>query len=154
MRWCLKSPASPLFTQPFIQAQVKKKTSKLRVTGFCAGNSPVTDEFPAQIASNAGNISIWWRHHATGNRWFAACEKRGNDKTVKIGLAPLTLERLFLTWINWISAWISNHTPSKVWDKDTFPFPGIEVNHNIGRVFVLLGARSALVSITRWWQKM
>ena len=26
-----------------------KKTSKLRVTGFCAGNSPVTGEFPAQM---------------------------------------------------------------------------------------------------------
>ena len=43
-----------------------KKTSKLRVTGLCAGNSPVTGEFPAQRASNAENFSIWWRHH--GNR--------------------------------------------------------------------------------------
>ena len=40
------------------------KTSKLRVTGLCAGNSPVTGEFPAQRASNAENVSIWWRHHA------------------------------------------------------------------------------------------
>ena len=30
-----------------------KKTSKLRVTGLCAGNSPGTGEFPAQMASNA-----------------------------------------------------------------------------------------------------
>ena len=22
-----------------------------------------TDEFPAQMASNAENVSIWWRHH-------------------------------------------------------------------------------------------
>ena len=29
-----------------------KKISKLRVTGLCAGNSPVTDEFSAQKASN------------------------------------------------------------------------------------------------------
>ena len=40
-----------------------KKTWKLRVTGLCAGNSPGTDEFPAQKASNAENVSIWWRHH-------------------------------------------------------------------------------------------
>ena len=40
-----------------------KKTSKLRVTGLCAGNSPVTGEVPAQRASNAENVSIWWRHH-------------------------------------------------------------------------------------------
>ena len=40
-----------------------KKTSKLRVTGLCAGNSPGTGEFPGQMASNAENVSIWWRHH-------------------------------------------------------------------------------------------
>ena len=40
-----------------------KKTSKLRVAGLCAGNSPETGEFPAQMASNAENVSIWWRHH-------------------------------------------------------------------------------------------
>ena len=40
-----------------------KKTSKLCVTGLCAGNSPGTGEFPAQMASNAENVSIWWRHH-------------------------------------------------------------------------------------------
>ena len=61
-RWRLKSPASRLFTQSLIEAQIKK-TSKLRVTGLCAGNSPVTGEFPAQMSSNAENVSIWWRQH-------------------------------------------------------------------------------------------
>ena len=40
-----------------------KETSKLRVTGLCVGNSPVTSEFPSQRASNAENVSICWRHH-------------------------------------------------------------------------------------------
>ena len=40
-----------------------KKTSKLRATGLCAGNLLVTGEFPAQTASNAENVSIWWRHY-------------------------------------------------------------------------------------------
>ena len=40
-----------------------KKISKLRETGFCEGNSPFTGEFPTQRASNAENVSIWWRHH-------------------------------------------------------------------------------------------
>ena len=40
-----------------------KKTSTLRTTGLCAGNSPVPGELPAKMASNAGNVSIWWRHH-------------------------------------------------------------------------------------------
>ena len=35
-----------------------KKTSKLRVTGLCAGNSPVTGEFPAQMASNAEMLAF------------------------------------------------------------------------------------------------
>ena len=34
-----------------------KKTSKLSVTGTGTG------EFPAHMASNAENVSIWWRHH-------------------------------------------------------------------------------------------
>ena len=40
-----------------------KKTSKFRVTGLCAGNLPGTGGFPAQMASYAENVSIWWRHH-------------------------------------------------------------------------------------------
>ena len=40
-----------------------KKTSKLRVIGLCAVNSPVTGDFLAQRASKAENVSIWWRHH-------------------------------------------------------------------------------------------
>ena len=40
-----------------------KKTPKLRVNGLCAGTSPGAGEFPAEMASNAENVSIWWRHH-------------------------------------------------------------------------------------------
>ena len=32
-----------------------------------AGHSPVTCEFPVQMASNAENVSIWWRHHGTSH---------------------------------------------------------------------------------------
>ena len=44
------------------------KTSKLRVTGLCEGNSPVTGgeftgEFPAQRSSNVEHASICWRHY-------------------------------------------------------------------------------------------
>ena len=41
----------------------RSKKTQLRVTGLCAGNSPGTGEFPAQMASNAENVCIWWRHH-------------------------------------------------------------------------------------------
>ena len=40
-----------------------RKTSKLHITGLCAGNSQGTGEFPAQMASNAESVSIWWRHY-------------------------------------------------------------------------------------------
>ena len=40
-----------------------KKTSKLRVTGLCEGNSPVTGEFPSHRASNEENVPIRWRYH-------------------------------------------------------------------------------------------
>ena len=43
-----------------------KKTSKLRVTGLCEGNSPVTGEFPAQRASDTENVFFWWSHHDGG----------------------------------------------------------------------------------------
>ena len=42
-----------------------KESSKLCVTGLCAGNSSVTGEFPTQRVSNAEDASIWWHHHET-----------------------------------------------------------------------------------------
>ena len=62
--WRLKSPASLLFTQAFIQSQIKENIKAPRHWIFYAGNSLVTGEFPAQRTSNAKNASIWWRHHA------------------------------------------------------------------------------------------
>ena len=47
--------------------RTSKTRSKLRVTALCEGNSPVTGEFPTQRASNAENVSIWWRHHEYKN---------------------------------------------------------------------------------------
>ena len=58
----LKSSASRLFTQPFIQTKIEENIKAPRHWP-CAGNSPGTGEFPAQMASNAENTSIWWRHH-------------------------------------------------------------------------------------------
>ena len=40
-----------------------KKTGSSASLSFCAGNSPVTGEFSAQMDSYAENVSIWWRHH-------------------------------------------------------------------------------------------
>ena len=47
-----------------------KKTSTLRVTGICAGNSPRTCGFPTQMGSHVENVSIWWRHHDIISEWL------------------------------------------------------------------------------------
>ena len=49
--------ASIVYSTVYSGADIKK-TSEFRVTGLCAGNSPVTNEFPAQRASNTENVSI------------------------------------------------------------------------------------------------
>ena len=60
-RWRLKSTASRLFAQPFIQEQIKENVKAPRHWPLW-GNSPVTGEFSAQKASSTENVSIWWRH--------------------------------------------------------------------------------------------
>ena len=82
-----------------------KKTSKLHVTGLCAGNSPGTGEFPIQRASNVENVSIWWRHHET--LWWLKCSL-GSEVLVTTLISSIPLFSLFFTIVktlitNWIS---------------------------------------------------
>ena len=56
-----------------------KKTSKLSVNGLCIGKSQVIGEFPARRASNAENVSIWWRHHVQGNVFHSDSHKGHNE---------------------------------------------------------------------------
>ena len=72
-----------------------KKISKLRVTGLCAGNSPETSEFPAQMASNAENVSIWWRHHG---QWNSSKNMFKISKTKAQGLY-FKREQRFTAWL-------------------------------------------------------
>ena len=63
-RWRLKSPASQLFTQPFIQAQIKENMKALHqwpLWGELTGDR----KFLAQRASNAETVSSWWHRHVT-----------------------------------------------------------------------------------------
>ena len=43
------------------KVEIKEHIKVPRHWPLCPGNSPVTDEFPAQRASNGENVSIWWR---------------------------------------------------------------------------------------------
>ena len=77
-----------------------KKTSKLRVTGLCAENSPVTGEFPAQWASNAENVSISWRHYAIFPSDYSFCAELWNDSSLTRSISQIVshnIETEFVT---------------------------------------------------------
>ena len=50
------------------------------LVAICAGNSPVTGEFPAQMAINAENVSIWWRHHGIMSFYLHVFDSKPNIK--------------------------------------------------------------------------
>ena len=95
-----------------------KKTSKLLVTGLCVGNSPVTGEFPAQRASNAENVSIWWRHHAKAHlRYKVVVSRSGEiitDPLTNI-CAAVSIQQ-YLNRINWCqSKWKTDAIAQCYW---------------------------------------
>ena len=53
--WRLRSPASRLFTQPFIRVRIKENIKPPRYWPLC-GEFTRTGEFSAQMASNAENV--------------------------------------------------------------------------------------------------
>ena len=97
-----------------------KKTSKLRTTAFCEGNSPMTGEFPAQRASNAENF-IARRHghvfrmalHNKGD-WRMETWQRARRASchVSIRQSPScvmlfwTHAKCLLAFISYLSMWI------------------------------------------------
>ena len=88
-----------------------KKTSQLRVTGLCVGNSPGTGEFPAQMACNAENVSIWWCHHVVGTI--------GKEERLARGL--LWMEQYLISlkcWHFWYTIWAD---PNYIWGVAILP---------------------------------
>ena len=67
--WCFKSPASRLFTQMFIQAQIKENIKAPRHWPLW-GEFIVTGKSPAQRASNVENIYLMTSScHGTISTW-------------------------------------------------------------------------------------
>ena len=81
-----------------------KKTSKLRVSGLCAGNSPGTGEFPAQMASNAENVSISWRQHVFPNFIYVSHKDDYRHEFVKITIHKC-MYLLKICFSSWFSPW-------------------------------------------------
>ena len=84
-----------------------KKASKLRVTGLCVGNSPVTDEFPAQRTSNAENVSIWRRHHVL------YCLAPIVIKIIQSGMTLYCVVMLYLYCVYGVSCYNKQHYMAK-----------------------------------------
>ena len=72
-----------LFTQPLIHTPIKENI-KAPCHWLLCGYSPTTGEVSAQKASNAENVSIWWRNHQV---FWAA--------TLRKGRALIDLNRAF-----------------------------------------------------------
>ena len=129
-----------------------KKTSKLRVTGLCAGNSPGNSphkwpvtrkmflfddvimffylsplgdmlESRQDHASNAENVSIWWRHHVLlplsfrGYAWIPARSRgiKGGERKCCVYFAGVCLHgktQIGAGWHNRHSRWC--HPPPDV----------------------------------------
>ena len=93
-----------------------KKTSKFRVTGQCAGNSPLTGEFPAQMASNAEYVSIWWRHHGIyGSHSSTSIKKIDWLNQLNICIHLYALHQNATTTVSLTSQWATHEsTLSKI----------------------------------------
>ena len=85
-----------------------KKISKLRVTGICQGNTPVTVEFPWQRTSNAENVSILWRNlrHDYLERFTSSILRSTGDIECDISdkqwlLYLKNLQSLWWSWVIW-----------------------------------------------------
>ena len=69
-----------------------KKTSKLRVTGICARNSPVTGEFPTQRASNVSFDDV-----ITGSQQQEHVDEKGIECTIA---NRKSASSILSTWFN------------------------------------------------------
>ena len=143
-----------------------KKTSELCITGLCAGNSLRTGEFPAQMASNVENVSIWWRHHRHGrkvptvfliNNVAPIYVTTSSEIRIKIGnflflkgqpfCSCLNLLNIWVDYLCIIDLWLGNPTLGQVKVKCTNYFPMgylIEVTSSV------MGGWNTLISHSVW----
>ena len=95
-----------------------KKTSELRVTGLCEGNSPVTGEFRTQRDSNAENVSISWRPHE-----IIWSRRAVQSKILSWSwIVRSVLERVFSLMKAGLLGMCSNDGSAKLWRLVSFRF--------------------------------
>ena len=74
-------------------------------------------EFPAQMASNAENVSIWWRHHEVGGEMYLW------DSGAPCYVSFIHDYPFCQHGLTSILAWTRNQIHFKVWDEIIYIFP-------------------------------
>ena len=87
-RWVrqrFKSPVFWLFAWPFVRPQIKENINASRHWPLW-GESTDDRWFPSQKASNAENVSIWWRYHElfTFTKWNLKHVADGSFKCILV----------------------------------------------------------------------
>ena len=85
----------------------QRKYQSSTLVAICAGNSPETGEFPAQMATNAKNVSIWWRHHVQSTETIIKINSALNSCVCGI---KLTFVLFYYQGLTQTRAQIINHT--------------------------------------------
>ena len=106
-----------MLTQPFIQTQIKENIKAPRHWPLC-WEFTGTGELPAQRASYAENVSIWWRHHGT---YWNKCFCRLVRPMWQIHRNFLTLSEVFFYHQNLLH---------KVWISYSFTFQMSSITSN------------------------
>ena len=143
VRWRLKSPASWLFTQPFVQAQIKESIKAPRhwsVWGEKTGDRWIPRShrwIPRTKASDAEHVSIWWRHLENRKyrcRSWVLLHKMWSDcspvEMCLMNKMPKCHNRiLFQKYLKHISWVISGTSSSKLSCNPRHPSRNISCNH-------------------------
>ena len=98
--WRLKSPALDCLCNRLSKLR-SKETPKPALLPLCERNPPVTltkGGFPSQRASNAENVSIWWRHNVV------LLPRTGITDTIPYKLIEVSWHRCSMAGIAWLSS--------------------------------------------------
>ena len=67
------------------------------------GNSPGTGEFPAQMASYAENVSIWWRHYVFEKNILSIDANSASWACVFSGIIYIKVQNVYFSL--WLEVW-------------------------------------------------
>ena len=115
-----------------------KKTSKLCVTGLCAGNSLEAGEFPAQMASNEENVSIWWCHHDHDCQCYGSLHRQVISSldivhVTQNGPSQWTNDKIIMSLLRW------NNVSMSFWHKQRVLMhrhQGWNVRHGLCHIYM------------------